>query len=84
MSELEDVKNTEGPEEDKNITRRDALKRIAKIVGLGAAGVVIATSCDPFYSDYSDYYSDYYSNYYSDYYSNYYSDYYAYYSAYYS
>ena len=72
--------------ESPTISRRDALKRIAKTT-LGTAGVVAVTSCDPFdllYDDYySDYYSNYYSNYYSDYYSNYYSDYYAYYSNYY-
>jgi hypothetical protein len=71
-----------------SISRRDALKRMAKLaVGIGAVSVLPSalSSCSLFYDDYYDYY-DYYSNYYSNYYyyySNYYSNYYYYYSNYY-
>ncbi len=70
------------------ISRRDALKRMAKIaLGLGAAGILPAALSRCSYEDYDDYYDyyDYYSNSYSDYhyYDDYY-DYYDYYSNYYS
>lgn len=78
---MEEYKHEEEKKEEKTLTRRDALKRMAKI-GAGVAGVVGLASCDwlYYYNYYSDYY--YYSNYYSDYYYNYYSDYYNYYSNY--
>ncbi len=84
-----DAEKKENMEEEKKgpISRREALKRIAKI-GIGVAGASALASCDwLFYYDYSDYYNyyyDYYSNYYSDYYaySNYYYDYYGNYYAY--
>jgi len=60
-----------------SISRRDALKRMAKIaIGVGAAAVLPAALSNCEYHDYYDYY-DYYGNYYSNYY--YYSDYYYYY-----
>jgi hypothetical protein len=64
------------------ISRRDALKRMAKIaLGVGAAGAIpsVLAACYDDYYDYDDYYGygydDYY--YYSDYYN--YDDYYDYY-----
>jgi len=88
---MEEEKRTEA-EPKKEISRREALKRIAK-VGIGVAGVSALASCDfiydwiyydyyDYYSAYSDYYSAYsdyysaYSNYYN--YSDYYSNYYNY------
>ncbi len=65
-----------------SFSRREALKRMAKIaLGIGAAGMLPAAlnSCKyNDYDDYYDYYSNYYGNYYSDYayYSDYYSEYY--------
>lgn len=69
-----------------SISRRDALKRMAKIaLGVGAASILpsVLASCYTDYSDYSDSYSNSYSDssgYYSDY--NNYSDYYSPYDAY--
>jgi hypothetical protein len=65
-----------------SISRRDALKRMAKIaLGLGAAGILPAALSRCSYEDYDDYY-DYYSNSYSDYYYHHYDDYYDYYDYY--
>ena len=63
-----------------SVSRRMALKRIARLsietLG-GVAFISTATSCYDDYEDYLDYYSDYYSRY-----SNYYYDYYSIYSVY--
>jgi hypothetical protein len=85
-SDLEEKKDGEkGP-----ISRRDALKRMAKIaLGIGAASVIptVLASCYDDYYDYYDYYSYSYDDYYySDYYNydDYYDYYYNYYDNYYS
>lgn len=63
----ESDKNREGEQKKQSITRRDALKRLGTL-GIGAFGVMAASSCDLFYEDYSDY-SDYYDYYWT--YDNY-------------
>jgi hypothetical protein len=87
MSEQELDPKQEEPKEgtESTISRRDALKRMAKIaLGIGAAGAIpsVLAACYDDYYDYYDYYSYYYDDsYYSDYYN--YDDYYDYYSNYY-
>lgn len=73
---------------EKNLSRRDALKRMAGVAVIAPAITAFTaslTGCGLFYEDYSDYY-DYsaYSNSYSNSYSRSYSDYYALYSNYYN
>ena len=76
-------------QDDKKISRRDALKRMAGVAVIAPAITAFTSSmtgCDLlFYEDYYDYY-DYsaYSNAYSNAYSRSYSDYYALYSNYYN
>ena len=87
MDEVDRKTNPQEPEggTKESISRRDALKRMAKIaLGIGAISVLPAALNGCFYEDYYDYYdyySDYYYNYYSEYYYHY--DYYNYYSEYY-
>jgi len=93
--EKKDKEKSTQPPKDKNISRREAMKRMAKgiaLVGtLGVAGVVTQGQ-DDCYGDYTNFYGDTYYNYsyynygnmyteYSEWYYNYY-DYYNYYNYY--